>query len=233
MCGGIGVSLESFDLLVDTIDPAIEIIRFDVPGVGGSPVSTLPFGLPQLAWMLAQMLDDMGYGQVDVLGFSWGGALAQHFAVQHRNRCRRLVLISTSTGIMSIPGRPRMLARLVRPASFGNPRDAAAMLYGGEDGAHVDDVRRLLRHTHVTGLSIGYLYQLAAVACWTSLPFLWLIRQPVLVIGGDDDPIVPVVNARILAGLIPNATLHVFEGGHIEPLASPTDFGTMITKFLA
>ena len=65
-----------------------------------------------------------------------------------------------------------------------------------------------------------------------SLPFRPLIRQPVLVIGGDDDPIVPVANARILAALIPHATLHVFAGGHVEPLTAATDFGPRITQFL-
>ena len=73
----------------------------------------------------------------------------------------------------------------------------------------------------MTSSGLGYLYQLAAVACWTSLFFLPLIRQPTLVMGGDSDPLVPVANARILAALIPNATLQVFSGGHIEPLADP------------
>ena len=76
------------------------------------------------------------------------------------------------------------------------------------------------------------MYQLAAAASWSSLPFLTLIRQPVLVMGGDDDPIVPVANARILATLIPNATLHVFPGGHVEPLTAATDFGPRITQIL-
>jgi poly(3-hydroxyalkanoate) depolymerase len=233
LLGGIGVSFESFDLLVEALDPGIAIIRVDVPGVGGSPTSPLPLGFPQLAWMLAQMLDDLGYRQVDVFGFSWGGALAQQFAAQHRNRCRRLVLVSTSTGIMSIPGNPKVLAKMLRVESFYDPKAAAALLYGGDDTGHTEDVRRLFRHTKVTGISLAYMYQMAAVACWASLPFLWMIRQPCLVIAGEDDAIVPLVNARLLAGLIPHATLHVFAGGHVEPLAAPKDFVPVITKFLA
>ena len=49
---------------------------------------------------------------------------------------------------------------------------------------------------------------------WASLPFLPLIRQPALVLAGDDDPIIPLANARILAALIPSARLHVYHGGH-------------------
>lgn len=233
LCGGIGVSFESFDLLVEALDPDIEIIRVDVPGVGGSPLSPLPMGFPQLAWMLSRMLDDLGYRQVDVLGFSWGGALAQQFAAQHRNRCRRLILISTSTGVMSIPGNPTVLAKMLRVESFYDPREAAALLYGRDRGAHTEDVRRLFRNTKVTGVSLAYAWQLAAVVCWASLPFLWMIRQPCLVIAGSQDSIVPLVNARMLAGLIPKATLHVFEGGHVEPLAAPKDFVPIIAKFLS
>ena len=101
----------------------------------------------------------------------------------------------------------------------------------GIPAPRTDDVRRLFRNT-LAGSGLGYLYQLAAAASWSSLPFLTLIRQPVLVMGGDDDPIVPVANARILATLIPNATLHVFPGGHVEPLTAATDFGPRITHFL-
>jgi pimeloyl-ACP methyl ester carboxylesterase len=60
-----------------------------------------------------------------------------------------------------------------------------------------------------------------------------LIRQPTLVIGGDDDPIVPLANARLLARLIPRGELHVFAGGHIDPLLAPADIGPRITRFLA
>src|SRR5664279_3493869 len=113
MCCGIGASFEVLQPLVDALDPGIDIIRFDAPGVGGSPVGALPNGFPQLARMLDRLLDELGYDRVDVLGFSWGGALAQQFAVQHAGRCRRLVLISTNTGVLSVPAALSVLAKMV------------------------------------------------------------------------------------------------------------------------
>jgi len=178
------------------------------------------------------MLDELGYHRVDVLGFSWGGALAQQFAVQHADRCRRLVLISTNTGLLSVPAAPSVFAKMATPRGLGDYAAAmAGSVHGGDSRARTQDVRRLFRNTRFD-VGLGYLYQLAAAAGWTSLPFLPLIRQPVLVMGGDDDPIVPVANARILAALIPTATLHVFAGGHVEPLTAATDFGPRITQFL-
>jgi poly(3-hydroxyoctanoate) depolymerase len=61
------------------------------------------------------MLDQLGYDSVDVLGVSWGGALAQQFAHRHRDRCRRLILVSTRTGAIMVPGRLSALLALASP----------------------------------------------------------------------------------------------------------------------
>ena len=98
LCNGIGASLEVLDPLVEQLDPDCTVVRFDVPGTGGSPTSLAPYGFPYLAWVLGRVLSKLGIGVVDVLGLSWGGALAQQFAFQNPRRCRRLVLVATGTG---------------------------------------------------------------------------------------------------------------------------------------
>ena len=72
LANGIGASLEVLQPLVDHLDPAIEVVRFDVPGVGGSPLPRLPYRLPGLARLLARLLDRLGHQRVDLLGISWG-----------------------------------------------------------------------------------------------------------------------------------------------------------------
>jgi len=67
---------------------------------------------------------------------------------------------------------------------------------------------------------------------WTSLPFLRLIRQPTLLLMGDDDPIIPAVNARIMARLIPDARLHLYEGGHIALVTEADRLAPVIEDFL-
>jgi len=235
LCCGIGASFEVLQPLVDALDPAIEVIRFDVPGVGGSPVGPLPYRFPQLAWLISRMLHQLGYDKVDVLGLSWGGALAQQFAFQHPRRCRRLILVSTGTGTLMVPGGPGVLTKMLSPRRFRDPEYAAGLagfLYGGSARQHAGDIKKVFTQQFLAGSKRGHLYQLSAGAGWTSLPFLPLIRQPTLVLGGDDDPIVPLVNARIIARLIPNATLHVYHGGHVEPVTEATTFGPIISEFL-
>lgn len=229
MFGGIGAGLEVLGPLVEAIDPAIPVIRVDVPGIGGSPASAMPWGLPALAGLMAQLLDHLGHRRVDVLGYSWGGALAQQFALQHADRCRRLVLVSSSTGAISIPGDPAVLAKLLIPRRLDDPDEAARL----DDHLH-DDLSSVVASAlgSVGSGGWGYLQQLAALMTWTSLPFLPWISRPTLVINGVDDPIVPVANARLLAASIPHATLAVVPGGHFEIVRAATALGHRITLFL-
>ena len=98
LCNGIGMRLEAFRPFVDALDPAIEVIRFDAPGVGGSQLPNLPYRFTTLALLLREMLHHLGHQQADVLGISWGGGLAQQFALLNPRLCRRLILVATSTG---------------------------------------------------------------------------------------------------------------------------------------
>jgi len=80
LCNGIGARLELLQPFVDHVDPRVEVVRFDVPGVGGSPPARVPYTFAGMAWLLAKVLTRLGYDTFDVLGISWGGGLAQHFA---------------------------------------------------------------------------------------------------------------------------------------------------------
>ncbi len=235
LANGVGASLELLQPLVDALDPAVEVVRFDVPGVGGSPLPRLPYRLPGLARLLARLLDQLGYGTVDVLGISWGGGLAQQFALCQRDRCRRLVLAATATGTLMVPGRPAVLARMATPRRYLDPDYAervAARLYGGTVRSDPALARALLHGRTRVGPRRGYLYQLAAGAGWTSLPLLPLIRQPTLLLAGDDDPIVPVVNARVMRRLLPDAELHVYHGGHLGLLTEAAELAPVVDRFL-
>ncbi|HUC23694.1 MAG TPA: alpha/beta fold hydrolase, partial [Streptosporangiaceae bacterium] len=77
------------------------------------------------------------------------------------------------------------------------------------------------------------LYQLGAGLGWTSVPFLPLLRQPTLVLSGDDDPIIPLANARLMRKLIPDAQLHVFHGGHLGLVTEAPQLAPVVSQFLA
>src|SRR5256886_15245892 len=132
---GSGVTLEVLEPFVDALDPAIEVIRFDVPGTGGSPAPLIPYRFSAHARLVRKMLDQLGYQQIDVLGVSWGGALAQQFAFQYPVRCRRLILVSTGTGALMVPGNPSALAKIATPRRYQDPvymAQVAGEIYGGK-----------------------------------------------------------------------------------------------------
>jgi poly(3-hydroxyalkanoate) depolymerase len=236
LMNGIGASLEVLQPLVDALDPAREVIRFDVPGVGGSPRPVVPYTMVTFAPVVAGLLTELGHpGAVDVLGFSWGGGLAQQFALQHRRRCRRLVLAATGTGSLMVPASPRVLAKMLTPRRHRDPgyaRDIAGTIYGGTMREHPERAATALHASSRLGPRRGYYYQLAAGAGWSSLPGLRLIRQPTLVLCGDDDPIIPPVNARVMARMIPNAQLHLYSGGHLALVTEAQQLAPVVERFL-
>ena len=80
--------------------------------------------------------------------------------------------------------------------------------------------------------NLGYVYQLLAVAGWTSAPWLPWLKQPTLIVMGRDDPIVPLVNGRVLARLIPNSQLKVMLCGHLFIVTMPAETASMFIRFL-
>jgi len=232
---GIGANFELLEPLTQALD-GIETIVFDVPGVGGSAPRLAPYRFGGLARIAARMLDGLGYrSQVDVLGVSWGGALAQQFAHSHRERCRRLVLAATSAGALMVPGSLFTLSKMFNPRRYSDSeylRRVAPALYGGEirrDPSLLDDY---VRHVKQPPL-LGYLHQQLALTGWTSLFWLPALRQPTLVVAGNDDPLVPLINAQVLARLIPGARLHVVDDGHLFLVTGPQRVTPVIRGFLS
>jgi poly(3-hydroxyalkanoate) depolymerase len=233
---GIGASLDLLQPFVAALDPSVEVIRFDVPGVGGSPLPPRPYRFTGLCRLTARMLTALGYGAVDVLGISWGGGAAQHFAFAQRRRCRRLVLVATAPGAIMVPARPEVLAKMATPRRYLDPgylQRAAPMLYGGSARTDPGRVSAMMHDQSRVGSPLGYLYQLGAGAGWTSLPFLPLLRQPALILAGDDDPLIPLANARLLRRLIPGARLHVYQGGHLSLVTEASELAPVVDRFLA
>jgi poly(3-hydroxyalkanoate) depolymerase len=236
LCNGIGVSLEALQPLVDALRPDRGVIRFDVPGVGGSPLPPFPYPLAALSSWVTALVARLGHRRFDVLGLSWGGGLAQQLALQSPRRVRRVVLAATGTGSLMVPAHPRVLATMVTPRRHRDPAYAASvapLIYGGS--MRDDPLRgaRLLHEATRAGPRRGYYYQLAATTGWSSLPFLPLLRQPTLVLAGDDDPIIPLVNAHILRRLIPRSRLHVYHGGHLGILTESDELAPVIDEFLS
>ena len=231
---GIGSRIELLAPFVEHLDPEREIIALDIPGTGESPATPFPYRLWMMARLVGRLLEQLKIERVDILGVSWGGTLAQQFALQNPRRCRRLVLAATATGGMLVPGDLSVLAKMTTPRRFKDPnfmKENLGALYGGlarTDPELLAEFARLSRSPSRR----GYLYQQMALAGWVSAPLLPLLRQPTLILAGNDDPLVPMVNARIMARLIPHSTLVELDDGHLFLFTKATESAAAVDRFL-
>jgi poly(3-hydroxyalkanoate) depolymerase len=218
----------------------VQAISFDAPGIGESTPYRRPRRMPGVARTIERTLDALGYDRVDVLGVSLGGVIAQQLTRQAPQRVRRLVLAATAPGVPGlggVPGSPRVMSALSTPRRYYQPdyyRRVAGRIYGGQARTDPDALLHgsIARFVEAPSLR-GYYAQLYAVAFWTGLPWLWTLQQPTLVLAGDDDPIVPTINARIIARCIPQARLHIVPGGgHLFLLERPAEIAQLVANFL-
>jgi poly(3-hydroxyoctanoate) depolymerase len=234
LCNGIGAPIEMWTPFRDPLGRPT--IAFDAPGVGESSVPLIPPTIGALAGLVLEMLDHLDVPTVDVLGVSWGGALAQEVAHHGGDRVRRLVLCATMAGGLPVPGDPRVLAILATPMRYWSPtylERVAPALYGPDVANNPEMMahQKRVRFTRAPS-GRGYVWQMLALRRFASVLWLHRLRQRTLVLAGEADPIVPVANGRILAGRIPNARLEIVEGGHLFLLTHAGENAARINAFL-
>lgn len=227
---GIGANIEAMAPLADMLDDR-DFLTFDMPGVGGSPEPVVPYNAYLMSRIASKLLDRFNMPLVDVMGVSWGGAMAQQFTLQNRDRVNRLILAATTAGMLMIPGNPKSLIKMADPRRYIDPdfmRKQFNVLYGGSSKGSEDHIERIKPPSKT-----GYFYQLLAMMGWTSAPFLPFMKQDTLIMMGGDDHIVPIANGHFLKMLIPNATLHqIPDGGHLFLLSHAAECIEVIKDFL-
>jgi len=233
---GIGGNTEMWGPLSDHL-PGRRLIAFDVPGNGQSTTSRPPIGMRSMASVASGVLKALDVPHADVLGVSWGGVLAQTLAIHHPRQVRKLVLVSTSCGLGSVPGRPSAVRALVTPRRYYSRRyleKVAPTVYGGRLRAQPHLMRDHAAAIVAQPPSLaGYAAQMVAFLGTSTLPLACRISSPTLIVSGTDDPLIPEVNARMLQRAIKGSQLHLVEGGgHLMMLDSANELAPVITTFL-
>jgi pimeloyl-ACP methyl ester carboxylesterase len=236
LINGIGAHHAMWPAVVDALN-GFTTIAFDPPGIGRSPWRAGPLTMPQYAAIASEVLDALGYSTGDVLGYSFGGAVAQQLAFQDPDRVRRLVLVGTSCGWGGVPGRAGAVAMIGSPLRYYSRLyyNATAHLVAGGTAERTGNLLSRvgeLRQRHPPTWQ-GYQSQLYALTLWSSLRWLRALRPPTLVVSGDDDPIIPLANGAQLAHHIPRARLRVQnDEGHFLLLNSRASALPAIAEFL-
>lgn len=228
---GIGANMELAFGLGDWMRDR-EILTFDMPGIGESEPAKFPYRPWMMARLARKLCDRFELGDVDVMGVSWGGAMAQQYAFQYRKSVGKLILCATTAGMTMVPGKISAISKMADARRYTDPdymRENFQRLYGeaADEGAgqHIENLK--------PPAPMGYVYQLTAFLGWSSLPFIRFLRMPTLVMAGDRDAIVPMANAHILNFALPNSRLYTVEdGGHLFLVTKAQETTSEILDFL-
>lgn len=228
LLNGMGRSPATWTPLQEHLE-GFECIRVGMPGypdtVGRPPVLTMQ----GFAALVIGVLDELGIGRADVLGYSFGGMVAQQLALDAPARVRRLILVSTACGLGSTPSSPAAWWSAMfydapsfncGPLWFTRQWHLMMRREFGPDWA-----KRLWPNE--------FAQQFVAASSWTSLGRLGRLPHQTLVVTGTADALVPPENATVLASRIPRARLHrVPGGGHLCVLDRAAEVGPVIAGFL-
>lgn len=209
--------------VVDGIAARHRVITFDNRGVGASQ-GTTPRSVAAMARDAIAFIRALGYDQVDLLGFSLGGMVAQVIAEEEPQLVRRLILAGTGPaggeGIDKVT--PITLLDTLKAAlTFKDPKEYLFFTRTTNGKATARQfVNRLKERTDNRDKPISvtaFRNQLKAIHGWgrQAPADLTLIQQPVLVANGDHDRMVPSSNSADLARRLPNARLKLYpDAGH-------------------
>jgi pimeloyl-ACP methyl ester carboxylesterase len=225
---GSGATLQSTELLIRSLSKECEVLAHDQRGLGLTSIPEGPYTMAQYAADAVTLLDHVGWNTCAVVGISFGGMVAQEFAVTFPQRVERLALLCTSAGGSASSSYPlhelgalsaderasKMVTlsdtRFTPEWLASHPSDAQMMSMRGESTTKSADVLR------------GERLQLAARANHDVENRLHVITCPTFVTAGKFDGIAPPVNSEAIVERISDATLSLYEGGHMFLAQDPT-----------
>lgn len=220
---GSGATLKSTALLIGALAKTCTVLAHDQRGLGETSIPEGPYTMAQYAQDGAALLDHVGWETCAVVGISFGGMVAQEFAVSYPQRVEKLVLLCTSAGgdagasyplheLGALPAEERA-ARITTltdtrftPEWLATHPDDAAMVAMRNEQAAVPKSKDTIK---------GEMLQLGARIGHDVSDRLHQVTAPVFVTAGRFDGIAPVSNSEEIVKRLPDATLSIYEGGHI------------------
>ncbi len=181
------------------------------------------------AQVVAGFLDAVGLKQVDLGGWSMGGAIAQHVAAEHPERVRRLILFD-SAGLFVLPKwdvrlfTPKTAAELDQLDALLMPNPPRVPAFVARDILRVSNDRAWIIHRAIATMLTGQ------DATDSLLPHL---KMPVLIVWGAEDKITPLSLGETMLRMVPQAELDVVPGcGHLAPGQCAPQMASNVVQFL-
>jgi len=232
-CNGSGTTLQAVRPLLDLVAARFDLLAWDYRGLGRSVPVTGPYTMADLAADAAGLLEIAGWDICRVLGVSFGGMVAQEFAVTNPERVERLALACTSAGgdggssypLQKLPELPPQERAAVQLKLADSRWDERWLEAHPADRALAEGLAAVGQNQPDPAAAAVYTAQLEARAGHDVWDRLDAITCPALVGYGNYDQIAPVQNSTAIASRIRGAELRGYEGGHLflfqDPAALP------------
>jgi pimeloyl-ACP methyl ester carboxylesterase len=223
---GWGGAIESFAPVLDDLHRSYTVATFDLPGFGQSDLPPSAWGSADYARLTLKIMDRLQIDRPHLIGHSFGGQVSIQLAATAPERVGKLVLVC-SAGIRT---RPALATRLKRMAARLGKWLAA---HGGWIGERLRAAiyRRVQSQDYANAGPLRP--TLVRVITEDLAPLLPLIQSPTLLVWGAQDRAVPLAAAQVMARLIPDAQLVVFENaGHFAYLDQFDRFRLLVGRFL-
>jgi len=205
--------------LVRKLSEKYKVVLFDNRGAGRSDKPDAPYTIRMLADDAVGLMDALGIERAHIFGVSMGGMIAQEIAINYPERVEKLILGCTTCGAgRMVPPSQEVLRMLTRTRAEMNPEEyarkyVAPLLFTKETlEKRPDIVETFVKSYSIAPIpDFSYRRQLEAVLAHNACDRLHMIKAPTLILHGKKDILVPPENANILAELIPNSKVVIFE----------------------
>jgi pimeloyl-ACP methyl ester carboxylesterase len=225
--------------LVAPLATNFRVVTFDPRGIGQSSFRSEPLTIRLLADDIADLLHGLGIDLAHILGASFGGFVAQEFALAYPDATRTLSLCCTSFGGPNhVAPSMETLMELASTNGFNTEDRIRRNLLPAFSPDFVrdypDEIEKVINLRMASPVvEEAYRCQLTAAVAFNAESRLCAIKAPTLVLSGDADVIVPAQNSRNLAAKIPGADLRLIEGGsHLFFIEQPDQFDRIVVEFL-
>ena len=233
---GLGGDHTNWQPQIAEFSASYRCVAWTLPGYGNSPPIE-PLTWPNLADMLARVLDDADVQRATIVGLSMGGYIAQQFAADHGDRVDQLVLAATSSqfGRGSTLFAEKFLASRLAPLDGGKtPADLAPEVVPTLLSTEAPTLASANCVASMSRISTqAYRQALQCLVTWNFVDRLDQIAAPTLCLAGADDKTAPVAALQELVDGLPNARLEVIQNcNHLLNLDRPAEFNQLISAFL-
>ena len=236
LIAGLASDSQSWGPVIPDLARQFQVILFDNRGSGRTAPQDLPLSLSQIAHDVLELLNRLAVPAAHILGHSMGGYIAQLLTLKHPERIRRLILAGTSPQSSHRNGQLMQDWRNADLTSEEFVRNFFYWIYSRHFFENPGSVKRALNYVlqYPYGQSkTAFSNQISACTHFTGAGDLQQISAPTLVLCGNEDILVPVVESRQLAAQIPGAQLSVIENAaHAIHMEKPAEFVTRVTNFL-